>query len=117
MIGMPVAINQNFDVRAGVVNRSWGYLQDVRFSTNDEGKRQLTSCIVQILDSNPVEMPHLPKHHFPILPDTTDITFEHSASHKCCSIVRICASSPINPSRLSNQFHTGANRCTPTLPR
>ena len=33
------------------------------------------------------------------------------------SIVRVCASSPINPGRLSNQFRTGANRCTPTLSR
>ena len=24
---------------------------------------------------------------------------------------------PINPSRFSNQYHTGADRCTPTLPR
>ena len=83
-----MAINQNFDVRADVVNGSWGYLRDIRYSTNDEGKRQLTSCIVQIPDSDPVEMPHLPKHHFLILPDTTDITFEYSASHKRCSIKR-----------------------------
>ena len=33
------------------------------------------------------------------------------------SLVRVCASSPINPSRLSNQFHTGDTRYTPTLPR
>ena len=32
-------------------------------------------------------------------------------------IVRVCASSPINPGRLSNQFRTGIDRCTPTLPR
>ena len=32
-------------------------------------------------------------------------------------VVRVCASSPINPSRLSNQFCTSADRCTPTLPR
>ena len=31
--------------------------------------------------------------------------------------VRVCASSPINPDRLSNQCRTGADRCTPTLPR
>ena len=32
-------------------------------------------------------------------------------------VVRVSASSRINPGRLSNQFHTGADRCTPTLPR
>ena len=31
--------------------------------------------------------------------------------------VRVCASSQINPGRLSNQFRTSADRCTPTLPR
>ena len=85
---MPVAVNQNFDVRAGVVHGSLGYLRDIRCSTDDEGKRQLTSCIVQIPDCDPVEMPNLPKHHFPILPDTTYITLEHSASHNHCSIKR-----------------------------
>ena len=31
--------------------------------------------------------------------------------------VRICGLYPINPDRLSNQCRTGADRCTPTLPR
>ena len=38
VLGMPVAINQNFDVRAGVVNGSWGYLRDIRYSTDNEGR-------------------------------------------------------------------------------
>ena len=33
-------------------------------------------------------MPHLPVHHFPILPDTTEVTFEHAASRKRCVIKR-----------------------------
>ena len=32
-------------------------------------------------------------------------------------VVKVNASSLINPSRLSNQFRTSANRCTPTIPR
>ena len=32
-------------------------------------------------------------------------------------IVRVLCCYPINPGRLSNQCHTGANRCTPILPR
>ena len=86
VLGMPVAINQNFDVHAGVVNGSWGFLRGVRYSVDREGRRLLNSCIVKIPGSDPVEMPRLPLHHFPILPDTTDITFEHSASHKRCTI-------------------------------
>ena len=33
--------------------------------------------------------------------------------------IRLLGSVPLpnNPGRLSNQFHTGADRCTPTLPR
>ena len=88
VIGMPVAVNQNFDVRGGVVNGSWGFLRAVRFSTDGEGRRHLKSCVVEIPGADAVEMPHLPKHHFPILADTTDITFEHSASHKRCVIKR-----------------------------
>ena len=33
-------------------------------------------------------MPHLPTQHFPILPDTTELKFEHSGSHKRCMIKR-----------------------------
>ena len=88
VIGMPVAVNQNFDVRAGVVNGSWGYLRAVRFSMDNQNRRHLKSCIVEIPGADPIEMPHLPERHFPILPDVTDITFEHSASRKRCVIKR-----------------------------
>jgi len=88
VIGMPVAVNQNFDVRAGVVNGSWGYLRKVRYSTDMDGRRHLDSCVVEIPGSDAMEMPHLPPHHFPILPDLTDITFEHPASRKRCVIKR-----------------------------
>ena len=33
-------------------------------------------------------MLHLPRHHFPILPDTTELKFEHGGSHKRCTIKR-----------------------------
>lgn len=88
VVGMPVAVNQNFDVRAGVVNGSWGCLRCIRFSTDVEGRRHLKSCIVEIPEADTVKMPHLPERHFPILPDTTDITFEHGASRKRCVIKR-----------------------------
>jgi len=88
VMGMPVAVNQNFDVNAGVVNGSWGYLCDIRYSTDNEGRRRLKSCIVEIPGSDAIEMPHLPVHHFPILADITDITFKHGGSRKCCMIKR-----------------------------
>ena len=44
---------------------------------------------MEISGSDAIEMPRLPVHHFPILPDTTEvITFEHVASHKHCIIKR-----------------------------
>ena len=88
VIGMPVAVNQNFDVAAGVVNGSHGILRQIRYFTNADGQRYLKSCVVEIPNSEDVDIPHLPKHHFPVLPDTTELRFEHGASHRCCTISR-----------------------------
>ena len=88
VIGMPVAINQNFDVAAGVVNGSYRTLRRIRYFTDREGRRYLKSCIVEIPGSDGVEVPHLPRHHFPIMPDTTELKFEHGKSHKRCTIRR-----------------------------
>jgi ATP-dependent exoDNAse (exonuclease V) alpha subunit len=85
---MPVAVNQNFDVRAGVVNGSTGYLRAVRCVTDVEGRRYLDSCVVEIPGSDPIEMGCLPEHYFPILPDVTELKFEHPASRKRCVIQR-----------------------------
>ena len=85
---MPVAINQNFDVVVGVVNGSCGTLKKIRHFTNNMGHRVLKSCVVEIHGAEDVEVPHLPKHHFPILPETTELRFEHGGSHKRCTIQR-----------------------------
>ena len=85
-MGMPVSINQNFDVRAGVVNGSWGFLRKVQYEMDEDGKRYLTSSIVEVVSSNPVDMAQLPKHHFPVLLDVTEITYKHNASHRRCMI-------------------------------
>ena len=88
VMGMPVSINQNFDVRAGVVNGSWGTLRAVRYETGQDGRRYLTSGVVEIRDADQVEMVDLPKHHFPVLPDVTEINFENNTSHRRCMIKR-----------------------------
>ena len=88
IIGMPVSINQNFDVPAGVVNGSYGMLRMIRYFADEDGRRYLKSCVVEITDSNAISLPHLPAHHFPILPDTTELKFEYGASHKRCTIKR-----------------------------
>jgi len=83
---MPVSINQNLDVAAGVVNESYGILYRMGYFVDCEGRWYLKSCMVEIPGSDNIEIPHLPKHHFPILPDTTDLKFEHGGSHKHCTI-------------------------------
>ena len=87
-IGMPVAINQNFDVAAGVVNGSYGTLRKIRYFRNNAGLRVVKSCVAEIPGAEVVEIPHLPKHNFPVLPDTTELRFEHAGSHKRCTIQR-----------------------------
>ena len=87
-MGMPVSINQNFDVRADVVDGSWGFLRKVQYETDEDGKQYLTSSIVEVVSSDPVDMAQLPKHHFPVLPDVTEITYKHNASHRRCMIKR-----------------------------
>lgn len=87
-MGMSVSINQNFDVSVGVVNGSWGFLRDVWYTSDNEGQQYLKLCIVEIPGSGPVEIEHLPVHKFQILPDVTEIKFEHGASHKRCVIKR-----------------------------
>ena len=47
IVGMPVAINQNFDVAAGVVNGSYGMLRKIRYFQDREGRRYLKSCVVE----------------------------------------------------------------------
>ena len=54
-------------------------------SQRDDGTK---SCVVEIDNADAVEMPHLPKHHFSISQDTTELKFEHNGSHKHCMIKR-----------------------------
>ena len=48
------------------------------YFNDGDGRRYLKSCVVEI--------PGLPVRHFPILPDTTELKFEHAGSHKRCTI-------------------------------
>lgn len=85
---MPVSIDQNFDVNAGIVNGSSGRVRAVRYTTDGDGRRYLSSCVIEVANSDSVAMKGLPEHCFPILPDITDIKFEHPASRKRCVIKR-----------------------------
>ena len=86
--GMRVIVTQNFDVDGGIVNGSIGILKQIRYVLRDDGKRCLTSCIVYIPDATAPQLPGLPPKHFPILPDTQDVTFEHPYSKRTMTISR-----------------------------
>ena len=67
---------------------SHGTLRKIRYFTDTKGLRHLKSCVVEIPSADDVSMPHLPKQCFPILPDITDLKFEHGSLHHRCTIKR-----------------------------
>ena len=69
VLGMPVIINQNFDVEGGLVNGSFGHLRDYQFQNDENGIRTLTSCIVEIFDFATEPLPHLPPQYVTIISD------------------------------------------------
>jgi len=89
VLGMPVMINQNFDVDGGLVNGSSGYLRDYRFQTDEDGIRTLTSCIVEIPDLTAEPLPHLPPQHVAIISDTVEMrSITHPISGQKCTMKR-----------------------------
>ena len=89
VLGMPVIVNQNFDIGGGLVNGSLGYLRDYRFRTDKDGIRMLTSCIVEIPDLTSEPLPHLPPNHVAIVADTVDMrSIVHPISGKSCTMKR-----------------------------
>ena len=89
VLGMPVIVNQNFDVEGGLVNGSFGYLRDYRFQTDEDGIRTLTSCIVEIPDFSAEPLPHLPPRHVPIISDTVEMrSIVHPVSGRSCTMKR-----------------------------
>lgn len=89
VLGMPVVVTENFDVAGGVVNGSAGVLRHVRYNNGDDGKRYLTSCIVELPDFTGDDLPHLPPKHVPILPNDTEMrSFRHPNSGRSCTLRR-----------------------------
>jgi len=88
VLGMPILVSQNFDVEGGVVNGSKGTITQIRYHIDEENHRYLNSVVIHIPDSSDEKMGLLPPHHLPILPDSTDIVFEHPYSNQKCHIQR-----------------------------
>ena len=76
VLGMPVLVSQNFDVEGGIVNGSYGTVKRIRYTVDENGVRKLTSCVIEVRDSNETTMPHLQHHEVPVLRDAVDMTFK-----------------------------------------
>ena len=89
VLGMPVIVNQNFDVGNGLVNGSFGYLRDFRSQEDEDGVKSLKFCIVEVPDVTCEPLPHLPQKHVPIISDTVDMRpITHPASGNSCKMRR-----------------------------
>ena len=98
VLGMPVMITQNFDVDGGIVNGSTGTLKKIRFYTDPDGNRHLTSCIIHVDDVSEKPLPYLSPKEIPVLSDTVQLQFTHpyskkklyNTSHSSSHCSRIC---------------------------
>ena len=80
VLGLPVLVSQNFDVKGGVVNGSRGTVSCIRYCVDDNSCCHLISVVVHINDSSEECIDQLPPHELPILADSSDITFEYPFS-------------------------------------
>ncbi|RXW17503.1 hypothetical protein EST38_g8344 [Candolleomyces aberdarensis] len=87
-IGMPVLVAQNFDVQGGVVNGSRGVVKSLRYCHDLQGRRVLTSCIVNIPNSTQEVMPGLEAHDMPIIADSVNISLQIPFTHESITIER-----------------------------
>ena len=77
VLGMPVMITQNFDVEAGIVNGSKGFVKKIRYYIDRDGNRHLTSCIVHVKDTSDDPLQYLAPHNVAVLSDMVDLHFTH----------------------------------------
>ncbi|KAF9779661.1 hypothetical protein BJ322DRAFT_992691, partial [Thelephora terrestris] len=73
VLGMPVIVNQNFDIGGGLVNGSFGYLREFRSQEDADGTWSLKSCIVEVPDITCEPLPHLPPKHVAIISDAVEM--------------------------------------------
>ncbi|KAG1847642.1 hypothetical protein DFJ58DRAFT_663158 [Suillus subalutaceus] len=86
VIGMPVLVSPNFDVKGGIVNGSTRILKKVRYTVNDKKQRVLRSCIVEINQLSDEALPNLHPHDIPIIEDSMELRFMHPNSKRCAGL-------------------------------
>lgn len=85
VIGMPVMINQNYDVEGGIVNGTTGVLKKIRYRVGQDGLRHAISCVVESPSITASPLPELGENCAAVLEDSVD-----PAAHKS----RLCNDSP-----------------------
>ena len=88
VIGMPVMINSNFDVEAGIVNGCTGVLKSIRYRKGVNGERHAVSCVVNAPGSSGENLPGLQSNEVVALQDTVDLEFRYKHSGKKCKVKR-----------------------------
>lgn len=89
VLGMPVVITENFDVMGGIVNGSKGILRKVRYRVGNDGKRYLTSCVVELPDLTADPLPNLPPGFVAVLPNEAEMkSFRHPNSGRTLTLHR-----------------------------
>ncbi|KJA16538.1 hypothetical protein HYPSUDRAFT_124633, partial [Hypholoma sublateritium FD-334 SS-4] len=73
VLGMPVILLQNFDVSGGVVNGSHGTLVSIKYSTNDRGEREASSCTVKLSGYSNDPMYQLHAEEVPVIADSVSV--------------------------------------------
>ena len=86
VIGMPVMICANFDVCNEIVNGCTGTLEEVRYTTDNDGNHHTHACIISLPDSQGSSLTNLSIGEVLVLEDTCAMMFTNPHSHKRCSI-------------------------------
>jgi len=83
---MPVVFAVNFDVQDGIVNGMVGTVNTIYYYTDNEDRRHVTACVVNVPNSANTALPPLPMNQAVALQDTISMNFTHPYSKKHCVI-------------------------------
>jgi hypothetical protein len=67
VLGMPIIINQNFDIEAGIINGCVGSLQSVHYTLRANGACHAISCVMSTPLKSGEPLPYLMTHETAVL--------------------------------------------------
>ncbi|KAF9042366.1 hypothetical protein BJ165DRAFT_1321417, partial [Panaeolus papilionaceus] len=77
VLGMPIMLISNVDVDGGATNGAIGTLKSIRYRSDEDGHRYLTSCIITTSTVNPFTPPNLSNGDIAIVSDTQSFKVVH----------------------------------------